>query len=169
MVVEDAAGLTARVPLDHATGRVRRGGGDAGDLERQAVGGAIVATLLYDPDRVIGRDRVQVVLARQASLGDDHEVALDPLPLRRPGHSFGQLGLQFLDIRDLGRQEGHIVAAHQAHDLEVIVGVDQPGRDRPAAQIGNPRGLTDGRGDLVAGPHRLDQAIFDSHCLGDSV
>ena len=168
VVVEHPAWLAAVLPLDHPADRVRRVGGDASDLERQAVGRAVVPALLYDPDRVAWRNGIEIVAVGEP-LAHRKKIPLYPLALWGLSHSLGQFGLEVVHGLDLWRHEGHVEALQLPPDLQMVVGVNQTRGHRFAAQVQH-LGLLAAQGQyLLVRPHSLDEAILDRHRLGDGV
>ena len=121
--------------------------------------------LLHDPDGVMGRHRIEIIPGRKACLGDAQEVTLNPLAIGCPRHHLGHCGLKLFYGSHVWRHERNIEATHLAHDLEVVVGVDQTRSDRPPACVERLGIRAHQSTDLRIGTHRLDEPIFHRHGL----
>ena len=168
---EDAGRLAARILHDLDVVRRRRVARDAGALERQRVGdrrkrpAAPPAPHRADVDRVVRRNRIEVVPGRKASVGQlvgaaeifvrrlAHRHQHDPVAsrrrLRRPLHDLDDLG----DRVQPGDRDA--AARLEAFAVGMRMGVEQARNDRSALEVDEP-----GRGRRILQQRR---AVADRH------
>ncbi len=117
----------------------------------------------------MGRYRIEIISSRKAWLRDTQELTLYPLARGCLRHHLGQCGLQFFDGSHVWRHERDIEATHLAHNLEVVVWIDQARCDRPPACVDSLGIRAHQSTDLRIGTHRLDESILHRHGLRSGV
>ena len=165
-------GLSALVAVDRASGRVRGVLVDAGELERDRVGDAVVAHRVREPHRVLRRHRVEV---RGVDVALLFELALVPARTLDPLARLGLLGAEAHEPRRIrGALDVRIAQVHDVEKLdaspgEVHVGVEEAGRDRAAGELDPFGAFTSEALDLGTRSHREDSTVADGHRLRDRV
>ena len=170
LFLEDAGDGPGCIAVDGACGRVFGFGGDVGEMQGVTVDRGVVSRYVLQPDRVVGRDLVEVGGIDVTIFG---EFALVPAGAEDPFAGFGGChpGLHAAD--DLGDAFGvsqlDVVELVDAPVLVVAVGVDEPGSGRSAAEIED-LGVCVGEGhDLLFRADGDDLSGADGEGFGDGV
>ena len=163
-------GASVLVAIDCACGRVFGLGGNVGEAEGVAIDRGVVPGYVLQPDRVVGRDFVEVGGIDVAIFG---ELALVPAGAEDPFAGFGdcRTGLDAAD--DLGDACGvgqlDVVELVDASILIVAVGVDESGSGGSAVEVED-LGVRVGEGEnLLFGADGDDCAVADGESFGDGV
>ncbi len=170
LLLENAGGASVLVAVDGACGRVFGLGGDVGEAEGVAVDRGVVPGYVLQPDRVVGRDFVEVGGIDVAIFG---ELALVPAGAEDPFAGFGGCGSGLDAADDLGDACGvgqlDVVELVDAAILIVTVGVDEAGSGGSAVEVED-LGVRVGEGeDLLFGADGDDCAVADGEGFGDGV
>ena len=157
--------------LNGAGGGGGGGGSDAGQFQSEAVGDAIVAGGVFQPDRVVGGDGIKLGGGRVAAV---FEFAFVPADAQHPlalggGGDAGFHGGDHVFHRTRAAERDLVEFAETSGE-DMGVGIDQAGRRGAAFQIdhlgfradqGADAGIAAHRGDLAAADgQRLDHAVL---------
>ncbi len=169
---QGAGGIALCVANDLPARRVRRLGGDPGQLQCHCVGERCVTAGVGEKDGVQRRDPGKALVDRQPldrGLRRPVPLLLVPAPAENPvaglGVSYGDLdhGDDLVPVGGPGQVERHLGESEVG---EVAVAFDESGNRQPAVQVDDLGRLSHVRGDFLVASHRDDSIAGHRDGLG---
>ena len=168
-LVQQSRGVAVGVPVDPAAHRVRRGPGDAGHLQRAAVGVAQVPGYVGDVHRIVGRGGVHVLPGDVPHVLDERVVETATRYPLAPARLLGGLAELLHDVGD-----GAVRRSAAVHHLQVKVrrhhrvdvGLDEPRHNRLAIHIEHGHRIDGHAHRLFVRAHSHDPPAQYRHGLG---
>ena len=155
-IFQNAGGLARRIFFDHAAVRIGAVARDAGEFQRRAVDGDQVPADVIEINRIIGRDRVEIVAIDVPMLRELRIVPArpgDPLPFRRFGRPLAHHRNDVGNRMDFRISDIKLIAQNPFGPLHrMCMYIYQTGQNGLAAQIDDLRARAGAARDLFVRP-----------------